>query len=398
MSEHHWILWGLYPLIIASEINNRILKQVEKSGSKEEIEAATRQVKMADVLLEYFKDGAKDPKKAHKALEEIDNGDGTEEEFEINFLLEYNWGIFAYLSQMYEVALIHFLKILEHSEEAELFLVVKSGFIVLQILVDNNQLESSKSMIKKLEELIPLLEKLAQLKQDFKYNVLDKSSGEESKKSMHDLNPKGLKLEYFSISTGSNLTVPAKAPKNPWMTEYKFFLFYFKTRIALMDWDETVRGKWLKELNNKYDSMIKSNPEKLGDMEDIVYSQWYAFIPYLNSYGALQKPMNSVHDLQTTIRLISFSDRDLSKTPNTHPSGYKLIKEADKRKEQIIQNWNQKHPLYFFNNLGMLHFNTKKYSLAAYFLSKSLKYLNLDGKQQVSIFDNLYYPLKYKCI
>lgn len=58
-----------------------------------------------------------------------------------------------------------------------------------------------------------------------------------------------------------------------------------------------------------------------------------------------------------------------------------MIKETDKRKEQVIQNCNQKHPLYFFNNLGVLHFHTKKYSLAAYFLSKALKYLSLDGKQ-----------------
>lgn len=95
----------------------------------------------------------------------------------------------------------------------------------------------------------------------------------------------------------------------------------------------------------------------------------------------MKDPVKSVEDLQTSIRLLSFSDRDLSKNPLTHPSGYKMIKETDKRKEQVIQNCNQKHPLYFFNNLGVLHLNTKKYSLAAYFLSKALKYLSLDGKQ-----------------
>jgi hypothetical protein len=114
-------------------------------------------------------------------------------------------------------------------------------------------------------------------------------------------------------------------------------------------------------------------------MEEAMQTQCFSMLPYMNSFGALQdllprNPRSKETDYQDSIRLLSFMDRDRTKGgPVTHPSGYKTIKESDKRKEQIIQNCNQKHPLYFFNNLGVLHLNTKKYSMAVFFLTKALK-------------------------
>jgi len=64
----------------------------------------------------------------------------------------------------------------------------------------------------------------------------------------------------------------------------------------------------------------------------------------MNSFSAFQDVLPRTSRATTTtlqdgIRLLSFSDRDLSKTgPNQHPSAYKMLKESDKRKEQIVQN------------------------------------------------------------
>ncbi len=102
-------------------------------------------------------------------------------------------------------------------------------------------------------------------------------------------------------------------------------------------------------------------------------------VPYINSFEALQNllPRNSRSgrtENQDSIRVLSFTDRDKSKNgPVAHPSAYKNLKDSDKRKEQILQNCNQKHPLYFFNNMGVLHLNTKKYPLACFYLTKALK-------------------------
>lgn len=371
---------GEYQVI--SDYCENISKSAADSGSEEDVEAASKQVTMVNTLVEYFKDGAKDPKKAYKSLSDIENGDVVDDKTDINYLLEYNCGVFAYLSQMNDKALDHFKKIMKYNDDAELFLVIKSAFITLQILTDNQQVESAKVVIRKLEEMLPILERISELKKNYRSDILSEKNNDGQKSSKKF---KGLNLHYFSISCGSFIQSAAKSPKNPCITEYRFFLLYFKSRIAVLDCDNETRTKWVKLLSSSYDEIRKHHPENLGCMEDVVMSQCAALVPYMNSFSALQDPQKDVRDQQNSIRLISFSDRDLGRNPAVHPSSYKMIKETDKRKEQIIQNCNQKHPLYFFNNLGVLHLNTKKYSIAAYFLSKALRYLSLDGKQNAKV-------------
>lgn len=381
------------------EIQDKIKDSIDKTDGDEENEGFLRQKKLVETLVEYYKDNAKDPKKAYKALSEIDNEDKQEPFWETNFLLEYNAGVFAYLSQMYGKALEHFCKILEIWEEAEFFLVIKSAFIWIQILIDCFYLDPAKVLIMKLEELLPLIKKVMIIKQGYK-------PSQDSERNAIDfvntqISDLYYKFEYFSVSTGSYLSQGAKAPKNPWTLEYEFFLTYFKTRIALVDWeDEKSREKWLKELSDKYALLEKRKDEKMPNVDEIMLDQAHSFLPYLNSYAAMQdiivrtKKTTSTETTQLDgIRLMSFNDRDHSKNgPNAHASWFKTLKESDKRKEQIIQNWNQKHPIHFFNNLGVLHLNLKKYGMAAFFLSKALKYLSLDGKQNPN---DLKSPLKF---
>lgn len=381
------------------EIQDKIKDSIDKTDGDEENEGFLRQKKLVETLVEYYKDNAKDPKKAYKALSEIDNEDKQEPFWETNFLLEYNAGVFAYLSQMYGKALEHFCKILEIWEEAEFFLVIKSAFIWIQILIDCFYLDPAKVLIMKLEELLPLIKKVMVIKQGYK-------TSQDSERNAIDfvntqISDLYYKFEYFSVSTGSYLSQGAKAPKNPWILEYEFFLTYFKTRIALVDWeDEKSREKWLKELSDKYSLLEKRKEEKMPNVDEIMLDQAHSFLPYLNSYAAMQdiivrtKKTTSTETTQLDgIRLMSFNDRDHSKNgPNAHASWFKTLKESDKRKEQIIQNWNQKHPIHFFNNLGVLHLNLKKYGMAAFFLSKALKYLSLDGKQNPN---DLKSPLKF---
>jgi hypothetical protein len=182
---------------VVSDLLSKIMGQAEASGNDDEVEAATKQVAMVNILLEYFKDGAKDPKKAYKALQEIDNGDQIDENTDVNFLLEYNCGVFAYLSQMYENAFTHFKKIMKYNDDAELFLIIKSAYACLQILTDNLQVESAKVIIRKLEDLQPCLEKLLDLKKHYRSDVLSDKSNEGQKSSKKS---KGLNLEYFSVA------------------------------------------------------------------------------------------------------------------------------------------------------------------------------------------------------
>jgi hypothetical protein len=65
-------------------------ESVERNEGDEENEGFARQERMAEILVEYYKEGAKDPKKAYKALSDIENEYKNEPFSETNFLLEYN--------------------------------------------------------------------------------------------------------------------------------------------------------------------------------------------------------------------------------------------------------------------------------------------------------------------
>ena len=132
---------------------------------------------------------------------------------------------------MYGKAISHFVRILKNSEDAELFLVLKSAFNLLQILIDHQYVDSAKMLLAKVEDLLPYLKKVHKLKREYK------PTSEYEKKMMGDSleNGEGLNTDNFSVSTGSSLSHSAKAPKSPCITEYDFFITYFKTRIALLD-------------------------------------------------------------------------------------------------------------------------------------------------------------------
>lgn len=237
------------------DAQERIKDAIERIEGDEENEGFLRQKKLVETLVEYYRDGAKDPKKAYKALSEIENEDKQEPLCEMNFLLEYNAGVFAYLSQMYGKALEHFTRILQNCEDAELFLVIKSAFNCLQVLLDSQYLESAKALLVKLEDFLPYLERIRDLKQKYRPTSESDKKGAEDNVPF-DVNEHILDLEYFSVSTGSNLTQAAKAPKNPCIAEYEYFLVYFKARIAMLDCDEPTRKKWLKLVSHYFNFVM----------------------------------------------------------------------------------------------------------------------------------------------
>jgi len=216
------------------EALDKMKDTVDRTGGDDENEGFTRQKRMAEILIEYYKDGAKDPKKAYKALSDIENEDKHEPFSETNFLLEYNCGVFAYFSQMSGKALEHFFRILNNSEDAELFLTLKASFNCMQVMLDNHYIEPAKMMIEKLESLLKYIQKIMFIKENYK-KVSESEKKSSAEKMSFDDAKLSLKLEYFSISTGSNLTKSAVSPKNPSLVEFESYLMYFKTRVALLD-------------------------------------------------------------------------------------------------------------------------------------------------------------------
>jgi hypothetical protein len=47
----------------------------------------------------------------------------------------------------------------------------------------------------------------------------------------------------------------------------------------------------------------------------------------------------------------------------------------------MVKNCTQLHPVYFFNNMGVIHLKMKKYNLALVYFSKAMKFFNKNGEQ-----------------
>jgi len=74
-----------------------------------------------------------------------------------------------------------------------------------------------------------------------------------------------------------------------------------------------------------------------------------------------------------SIKNLSFDEKDY---PKVHPSCFhsKLTDDFSKH-DQTYQKCLSNHPQYYFNNLGVVHLKLQKYSLAVFYFSKALKFL-----------------------
>lgn len=66
---------------------------------------------------------------------------------------------------------------------------------------------------------------------------------------------------------------------------------------------------------------------------------------------------------------------DKSAESRTHPSCATTPRPADAQQpDTVYQKCVQTHPAFYFNNLGLLHMRLRKYTMATYYLAKSLKF------------------------
>lgn len=114
-------------------------------------------------------------------------------------------------------------------------------------------------------------------------------------------------------------------------------------------------------------------------MDEILQSQSKALYFYLMSSLEFMKSKSDGHMTCTVVKKLSMHDR--KQDSKVHPSVYSSLKESEISKDVIMSKCEQLHPTFYYNNLGVIHLKMKKYALASFYLSKSLKYLSLDGKQ-----------------
>jgi hypothetical protein len=85
---------------------------------------------------------------------------------------------------------------------------------------------------------------------------------------------------------------------------------------------------------------------------------------------------NAIHHCVETLWIDEKDAGGIQKL-QTHPSCAFTPKQDEISKfDSVYLKCQQTHPQYYFNNLGLLHIKLKKYNMAIYYLSKSLKFVD----------------------
>lgn len=178
------------------------------------------------------------------------------------------------------------LSLLSKCDVAEQFLVIKSAFIVLQILIDTNQTDAARSILNDLLFLRSMLEKVQDMKHnyssDYIYVVLDNSdgNGKKVKQMPKKQQDQKLQIEFFSVLIGSYLKQFAKSPKNPCLEEYNFALSYYETLINQKEDNLKKSEESLKEMEKHLQSVLSRTSNSMATHEHQMNSHCQAIYFY----------------------------------------------------------------------------------------------------------------------
>lgn len=104
-------------------------------------------------------------------------------------------------------------------------------------------------------------------------------------------------------------------------------------------------------------------------------------LTHLKAWGFVKR--NAIHQCVKTL-WIDEKDAQGFKL-QTHPScAYNLKTDDLSKNDSIYQKSQQSHPQFYFNNLGLVHMKQKKYSMAIYYLSKAVKFLEKSNDKTIS--------------
>ena len=90
---------------------------------------------------------------------------------------------------------------------------------------------------------------------------------------------------------------------------------------------------------------------------------------------------NAIHKCVKTLWI---DERDANGKQNIHLTCTQNMKQDDSSKmDMVYQKCAQSHPQYYFNNLGLVHMKLKKYSMAIFYFSKAVKYLEKSNDKNI---------------
>eukprot|EP00347_Sterkiella_histriomuscorum_P018969 403343469 len=304
---------------------------------------------------------------------------------EVNPVLLYNIAAMSYQLQQYGKSLSYLIEIIKNLEQVEEFLMIKSMFLMLQILYELKQNESAWPIIYYLKVKLREFQQTIQQKQLIRSQTEEEikshnSTQEESKSDMSEefLDVNVLNKNSFCIINTSYLRKHAISPKNMNIHEYMFLLKSFTSLFLLQQGD--VEGAQLElksagEFKDKYGQ----DPVKVKSQINVL-----AMVQHLGMVNSLKAQIHLKEgNFLKSIKTLTL-DEKASNSP--HPScNFIKLQDENSKADSVYQKCQNSFPHYYFNNLGIIHLKLQKYSLAIFYFSKALKYVEKSQNGQPSL-------------
>ena len=136
--------------------------------------------------------------------------------------------------------------------------MIKSAFIVLQLLVDRELVGPAHCLIYDLTEFGKVLEKIRDLKQNYNADYIEFVVGSQDEKKPKS-EGSNMNIDFYSVLIGAFLKSFATAPRNPCLKEYYFALSYFYARVKQLEGNIEEAEAALKDVKTKYEALIHKN-------------------------------------------------------------------------------------------------------------------------------------------
>lgn len=185
----------------------------------------------------------------------------------------------------------------------------------------------------------------------------------------------------FCIIVSSFIRRNAVSPKTANLAEYQMMLHSYKAMFNMINAspkngkEDEALIKQAIEHRKRFNSDIVNFKEEINIP---AVAQHLGMLSHLK--GWFNARNNYVHACAD-----SLWKEDKSGESRTHPSCATTPRPVDaQHPDTVYQKCVQSHPAYYFNNLGLLHLRLRKYSMATFYLSKSLKFTEKSHDKQMA--------------
>lgn len=138
-------------------------------------------------------------------------------------------------------------------------------------------------------------------------------------------------------------------------------------------------------ITKAFDQKVSFSNDIVNFKEEInmpAVAQHLGMLTHLKAWSFVKR--NAIHKCVKTLWIDEKDTQGIGKPYIHQTCGQAQKTDEMSKNDQMYQRTYQTHPQYYFNNMGLVHLKLKKYSMAIYYLSKAVKFLERSNDKFIS--------------